>query len=125
MGYTLSHTTNAAMQTGSDRDWFEAFDAEDAADATPAPPTRGRPPRGPTLDEIIAPLFVARHSPFGSLEAMLDASRLPARNAEDVSATLESGAWDAFVAQYSDFPSWAAMRGAAGRDWVRRRLRGH
>lgn len=123
-----SETAAAGADGVADGDGTGVGTSGSAPDVETTPPPEladGPRLRGvPLLSDIVSPVFVARHTPYSSLAAMLDASRLPAATPADLASTLSSGAWDTFVSQHTRFRSWSEMRYAAGRNWVARRLSG-
>lgn len=73
------------------------------------------------LTELLTPRFLRRHTPFSSLEAMLEASDWEVESQEDFEA-IPDEEWDRFVAANSDFPDWQTMLRSAGQEWAVRQL---
>lgn len=74
------------------------------------------------LTQLFSEAFMAEHTMFESLEAMVAASPLAKTPAEDLPEALGSPAWDAFVAERTRFPTWKKMLRTAERTELHRRL---
>lgn len=79
-------------------------------------------PQDVSFVELMSPDFVLRHAGFPTLEAMLDASGLPADTPDEAAETLHGAAWSRFVAARTAFASWEEMQLAAGAESMRRRF---
>lgn len=75
------------------------------------------------LAEMMTPEFVSTHSRFSDFEEFIASSPFEPKTAEDFLA-IPDEAWDAYVAEATDFEGWQQMASVAGRDWLIRKLRG-
>lgn len=77
-----------------------------------------------SLDRLLNPDFMARHSSVASGQALFDA--YPPLEAVDdpeaIKAVLASPEWDAHVAAHTSFASWPELLQAAGNEWVQQHI---
>jgi hypothetical protein len=71
--------------------------------------------------ELLTGEFMRRHTKFGSLDAMIEASPFTVESAEDFRA-IPDAEWDAFVRQQTRFSSWREMLSSAGAEWMKKQL---
>ncbi|MDB5777928.1 MAG: hypothetical protein JWP93_293 [Polaromonas sp.] len=74
-----------------------------------------------SLDELLTPEFVSKHTRFANADEMFDASGFEIRNSDDFAAVPDDK-WDEFICSVSSFSDWEAMQAEAGSAWAIKRL---
>jgi hypothetical protein len=73
------------------------------------------------VSELLTDSFIFRHTSFLSADEMFKASGFQIETQEDLAGIPEND-WDIFIRSVSDFGGWQSMLGAAGEEWVQRKL---
>jgi len=76
---------------------------------------------GVSLNELLNPEFMLKHTHFSSFQDMLDHSGYSVKTPEDLKA-IPDAPWDAFISANSTFASWHEMREAAKTEWAKKQL---
>jgi hypothetical protein len=70
-----------------------------------------------SLDEVLTPDFISRHTRFSDASELFEAGGFNAGSQEEFEAIPEDEL-DAFIQSESSFESWQEMLGAAGQEWA-------
>ena len=70
-----------------------------------------------SLDEVLTPTFISRHTRFANASELFEAGGFNAESQEDFEAIPEDDL-DAFIQAESSFDSWQDMLGTAGQEWA-------
>lgn len=70
---------------------------------------------------MLSPNFVAQHTRFADVDAMVQASGFKLETNDDLAA-IPDAEMDAFIASVSDFATWQEMLEEGSKAWALRRL---
>lgn len=73
------------------------------------------------ITELLTNSFIVKHTKFSSVEEMFNASGFKVETPEDFAA-IPDVEWDKFINSVSSFENWQNMLGAAGKEWVVKKL---
>lgn len=73
------------------------------------------------MTDLMPPAFIASHSEYPDLDSLFAASGFKIESADDFAA-IPDDEWDKFIAENTDFESWAQMQQVAGAEFVKARL---
>lgn len=77
-----------------------------------------------SLDVLLTPGFLAKHTRFLSADEMLEASGFNVETAEDFEK-IPYEEWNNFIEQNTPFATWSDMLSAAAAEWAQKKLSFH
>lgn len=73
------------------------------------------------LKELMNVEFMRKHTSYGSVQEMFDASGFKIESAEDFKA-IPDDEWEFFIIRSTKFSSWREMQVIAAKDWMAKKL---